>query len=113
MIAHHIAAQVSLVRDISWSSHDERGSSTLSPPFSSTSSSSHSSFVSCTSEPVHSAWKEMDSLDDSYLLTSSIQKNVMDAMVKKIAMDVSNQRMTNALGNHRATEIVNWTTSAN
>ena len=36
MIAHHIVAQVSLVRVISWSSHDERISSTLSPPFPST-----------------------------------------------------------------------------
>ena len=42
-------AQVSLVRVISWSSHDERISSTLSPPFPSTSSSSHSSLTSCTS----------------------------------------------------------------
>ena len=41
-------AQVSLVRVISWSSHDERISSTLSPPFLSTSSSSHSSSTSCT-----------------------------------------------------------------
>ena len=49
MIAHHIVAQVSLVRVISWSSHDERISSTLSPPFPSTSSSSHSSPISCTS----------------------------------------------------------------
>ena len=49
MIAHHIVAQVSLVRVISWSSHDERISSTLSPPFPSTSSSSHSSLTSCTS----------------------------------------------------------------
>ena len=32
-----------------WSSHDERISSTLSPPFPSTSSSSHSSLTSCTS----------------------------------------------------------------
>ena len=37
----------------------------------------------------------------------SIQKNVMDAMVKKIAMGVFNQRMTNTVGNHCATEIVN------
>ena len=37
----------------------------------------------------------------------SIQKNVMDAMVKKIEMDVSNQRKTNTVGNHCATEIVN------
>ena len=29
----------------------------------------------------------------------SIQKGVMDAMVKKIAMGVSNQRMTNTVGN--------------
>ena len=36
----------------------------------------------------------------------SIQKNVMDAMVKEIAMGVSNQRMTNTVGNHCATEIV-------
>ena len=49
MIAHHIVAQVSLVRVISWSSHDERISSTLSSPFPSTSSSSHSSLTSCTS----------------------------------------------------------------
>ena len=48
MIAHHIVAQVSLVRVISWSSHDERISSTLSSPFPST-SSSHSSLTSCTS----------------------------------------------------------------
>ena len=41
--AHHIVAQVSIVRVISWSLHDERISSTLSPPFPSTSSSSHSS----------------------------------------------------------------------
>ena len=37
----------------------------------------------------------------------SIQKSVMDAMVKKIAMDVSNQRTTNTVGNqkcHCATE---------
>ena len=51
---------------------DERFSSTLSPPFSSSSSSSHSSFISCTSsphffhflegrsEPVHSAEKGYD-----------------------------------------------------
>ena len=45
----HRVAQVSLVRVISWSSHDERISSTLSPPFPSTSSSSHSSLTSCTS----------------------------------------------------------------
>ena len=45
----HRVAQVSLVRVISWSSHDERISSTLSPPFFSTSSSSHSSLTSCTS----------------------------------------------------------------
>ena len=40
----------------------------------------------------------------------SIQKSVMDAMVKKIAMGVSNQRTTNTVGNqecHCATEIVN------
>ena len=37
----------------------------------------------------------------------SIQKSVADAMVKKIAMGVSNQRMTNIAGNHCATEIVN------
>ena len=37
----------------------------------------------------------------------SIQKNVMDAMVKKIAMGVFNQRTTNTDGNHCATEIVN------
>ena len=49
IIAHHIVAQVSLVRVISWSSHDERISSTLSPPFPSTSSSFHSSLTSCTS----------------------------------------------------------------
>ena len=49
MIAHHIVAQVSLVRVISWSSHDARISSTLSPSFPSTSSSSHSSPISCTS----------------------------------------------------------------
>ena len=61
IIAHHILAQVSLARVISWSSqvslarviswssHDEHISSTLSPPFSSTSSSSHSSSTSCTS----------------------------------------------------------------
>ena len=42
-------AQVSLVRVNSWSSHDERISSTLSPPFPSTSSSSHPSLISCTS----------------------------------------------------------------
>ena len=48
MIAHHIVAQVSFVRVISWSSHDERISSTLSPPFPFTSSSSHSSLTSCT-----------------------------------------------------------------
>ena len=29
----------------------------------------------------------------------SIQKSVMDAVVKKIAMGVSNQRMTNTVGN--------------
>ena len=29
----------------------------------------------------------------------SIQKSVMDAVVKKIAMSVSNQRMTNTVGN--------------
>ena len=46
MTAHHIVAQVSLVRVISWSSHDERISSTLSPPFPSTSSPSHSSSIS-------------------------------------------------------------------
>ena len=45
----HRVAQVSLVRVISWSSHDERISSTLSPPFSCISSSSHSSLTSCTS----------------------------------------------------------------
>ena len=39
-------AQVSLVRVISWSSHDERISSTLSPPFPSVSSSSHSPSIS-------------------------------------------------------------------
>ena len=49
MIAHHIVAQVSLVRVISWSSHDECISSILSLPFPSTSSSSHSSSISCTS----------------------------------------------------------------
>ena len=49
MIAHHIVAQVSFVRVISWSSHDERISSTSSPPFLSISSSSHSSSISCTS----------------------------------------------------------------
>ena len=37
----HRMAQVSLLRTISWSSHDERISSTLSPPFSSSSSSHH------------------------------------------------------------------------
>ena len=37
----------------------------------------------------------------------SILKNVMNVMVKKIAMGVSNQRMTNTVGNHCATEIVN------
>ena len=42
-------AQVSLVRVISWSSHDERISSTFSPLFPSTFSSSHSSLTSCTS----------------------------------------------------------------
>ena len=46
---HTIHAQVSLVRVISWSSHDERITSTLSPPFPSTSSSSHSSSISRTS----------------------------------------------------------------
>ena len=45
----HRVAQVSLVRVISWSSHDERISSILSPPFPSTSSSSYSSLISCTS----------------------------------------------------------------
>ena len=45
----HRVAQVSLVRVISWSSHDERISSTLSPPFPSPSSYSHSSLTSCTS----------------------------------------------------------------
>ena len=49
IIPHHIVAQVLLVRVISWSSHDERISSTLSPPFPSTSSSFHSSLTSCTS----------------------------------------------------------------
>ena len=49
MIAHNIVAQVPLVRVIAWSSHDERISSTLSSPFPSTSSSSHSSLISCTS----------------------------------------------------------------
>ena len=38
---------------------------------------------------------------------ASIQKNVMDATVKKIATGVSNQRMTNTVGNHCATKIVN------
>ena len=42
-------AQVSLVRVISWSSHDERISSTSSSPLPSASSSSHSSSISCTS----------------------------------------------------------------
>ena len=40
----------------------------------------------------------------------SIQKNVMDAIVKMIAMGVSNQKTTNTVGNqecHCATEIVN------
>ena len=45
----HRVAQVSLVRVVSWSSHDERISSTLSPPFPCTSSSSHSSLTPCTS----------------------------------------------------------------
>ena len=50
-IAHHIVWQkfVSFVRVISWSSHDERISSTLSLPFFSTSSSSHTSLNSCIS----------------------------------------------------------------
>ena len=80
MIVHHIVAQVSLVRVISCSSHDERISSTLSPPFPSTSSSSHSSLIFCTSSctsfhnlegssnTAYFALKEMDSTDDSYLL---------------------------------------------
>ena len=58
---------------------DERFSSTLSPPFSFTSSSSHSFFISCTSSRTSSTSlravaslctppkKGMDSLDDSYL----------------------------------------------
>ena len=39
----------------------------------------------------------------------SIQKGVMDAMVKKIAMGVSNQRTTNTVGNQEcrcATEVL-------
>ena len=45
----HCVVHVSIVRVISWSSHDERISSTLSPPFRSTSSSSQSSLTFCTS----------------------------------------------------------------
>ena len=55
MIAHHIMGQVSHVRVISWWSRDERISSTLSPPFSSTSWSSHSSLISCTSSCTSSS----------------------------------------------------------
>ena len=55
MIAHYIVAQVSLVRVISWSSHDERISSTLSLPFPFTSSSSHSSLTSCISSCTSSS----------------------------------------------------------
>ena len=64
----HTTSRGSSFTVISWSSHEERISSTLNPPFPSTSSSSHSSLNSCTSsctfhnlegrsEPVHSAWK--------------------------------------------------------
>ena len=45
----HRVAQVPLVLVISWSSHDERIFSTLSPPFPSFNSSLHSSSISCTS----------------------------------------------------------------
>ena len=66
---------------ISWSSHDELISSSLSPPFPSTSSSLHSSSISCSPSCTSSTTlravetlrtppkKKMDSLDDSYLLT--------------------------------------------
>ena len=66
LIAHHIVAQVSLVRVISWSSHDERISSTLSPPFLSTSSSSQSSLISCTSPCTSSTtWRAVVTLRTS------------------------------------------------
>ena len=85
MIAHHIVVQVSLVRIISWSSHDECISSTLSLPFPSTSSPSHSSLkilhffhnLEGRSNTAYFAWKEMDSLDDSYFLTGYESKSVM------------------------------------
>ena len=77
----HRVAQVSFVRVISCSSHDERISSTLSPPFPSTSSSSHSSlnllhflrYLEGRSNPAYFAWNEMDSLDDSYSLTDPVE----------------------------------------
>ena len=69
----HRVAQVSLVRVISWSSHDERHSSTLSSPFHPTSSSSHSSFnllqsllpfLEDSSNTAYSAKKEIGSTDE-------------------------------------------------
>ena len=81
VIAHHIVTRVSFVRVISWSSHDERISTTVSPPFLSTSSFSHSSLISCISSPSlraavtlrTSPKKEKKSKDESYFNTERIE----------------------------------------
>ena len=97
-LSSHIVAQVSLMRVISWSSHDERISSTLSPPFPSTPSSSHFflnllhvilhffQFCEGSSNTAYVAWKKMCSLDDSYLLTGfePMKYDHMETFVKSL-----------------------------
>ena len=85
--------------------HEVCGSpSTLSPPFPSTSSSSHSSFISCTSSCTSSTTLRavaslctppkngVDSLDDSYLLTG-YEPNAYD--LKETYVDSYAESLTN------------------
>ena len=99
---------------------DERFSSTLSPPFSSTSSSSHLSVISCTSlphffhflegrgEPVHSAEKGMDSLDDSYLphkLHKQDFGGLLSSRVSRVLGPISRRRIADILPTYEVSRV--------